>query len=348
MHAAKTTPPMGSIEVGIELGKTLAGHAIAIARLDARCTELEIAVQDLEDRVTILETSDIAPPEPEPGPEPEPEGDPQPGPDDEISIDFRAGGNKDLQQCNSIGDVQCLKTGAVDLTTDFDGKGTHALVFPWRRYNGQAECSGNTTGPTGSEQDMSVGPQPLLTGGGEIFLQWKIWMGRTPTGGGTGEIGAYRNAASVPNAPGGHKYFVLFRDPNSNQARMTFEQGQTLGKWITTMYDGYAGPPEIGDGSIGQLHFFGESSLAEPFNPDDHIGEVVTFTCRFKAESAKNAHDGEMTLWINGVLRDHAENMYTGIFGTSEWQLGGPTWICPSQDQTHYMWDMVVWRKKAA
>jgi hypothetical protein len=268
--------------------------------------------------------------------------DPKPVGSDVIVRDFRAGGNRDIQVCTTLAcAIGTSFAGNVSFTTDFDGQGTNAFVLPWQKNGGQASCTGNSGG---SQQNLYIFTNPAIIGPVEVFLQYKLWMGRTSTGPGIGNVGEFKNTNSDPAAPGGHKWFVLFRnEAGGSNARMTAEQSPSVGKFITTSYPGFTGTGGL-DGSIGEVHFFG-SDVATPWNPDDNTNKVNTLTFRFKSESAINAGNGEMSLWVNGVLRQEKKNMFTSPFGVGEWQIGGPTWICPPQDQTAYVWDMVVWRK---
>ena len=271
--------------------------------------------------------------------------DPSPQTGDVIVLDFRAGGNKDLQACP---DRACavtkigFLTSNVQFTTNFDGNNTRALVFPWVLNNGQASCTGNV----GSQQDMFIETGANVTGPADIYLQYKIWMGRTATGGGTGTVGSYSNVNLGGGTPGGHKWWVWFRTPAGNSdGRLTGEQSPTLWKMITTPYPGYTGPAPGADNSIGEVHYFGTDVTTGAWNPDANLNKVNVLTYHIRSETANNAQNGLMEVWANGALVQAKSNLYTSPLGFQILQIGGPTWICPPQDQTHYVWDILVWRK---
>ena len=272
-------------------------------------------------------------------------GDPQPQTGDQILLDFRAGGNKDLQSCT---DLTCARNrmgihvGNIGFTTNFDGNNTRALVFQWLLNNGQATCTGNT----GSQQDMFMETSTNVSGFADIYLQYKIWMGRTATGGGVGTVGSYSNVNLGGGTPGGHKWWVWFRTAAGNgDGRLTAEQSPTLWKMITTSYPGYTGPAPIADGAIGEVHYFGTDVTSGAWNPDANLNKVNTLTFRIRSETANNAQNGLMEVWANGALVQSKSNLYTSPLGFFGLQIGGPTWICPPADQTYYMWDIVVWKK---
>lgn len=290
------------------------------------------------------------PPSPPTAPPPSPPtappaGDPAPAPGDVVLVDMRAGGAQDLQTCTTASCARgryALQVGAVGFTANMDGAGRRALVLPWTKFNGQATCTGNV----GSEQDMAIGLMPNIAGPADVYLQYKIWMGRTATGGGTGLVGAYMNASNVAGAPGGHKWFAWFRSASgSPEARLTGQQSPTLWKLITTAYTGYSGPAAVADGSIGEVHLFGSDVPTGAWNPDQHLNQVNTLTFRIRSETAANARNGLMEAWANGALVQSRTGLYTATYGFYELQVGGPTWICPPQDQTAYVWDLVIWRR---
>jgi hypothetical protein len=49
---------------------------------------------------------------------------------------------------------------------------------------------------------------------------------------------------------------------------------------------------------------------------------------------------------MNGQLVLDPQHQRTGSLGWGEVQIGGPTWICPPQDQTMYFWDIVIWQPR--
>ena len=75
----------------------------------------------------------------------------------------------------------------------------------------------------------------------------------------------------------------------------------------------------------------------------NYINQVVTFTLYLQPSSYNGADDGVYTAWVNNALIWNVTHLPMGVNGFYEQQFGGPTWICPPQDQTQYYWDWVEW-----
>jgi hypothetical protein len=84
-------------------------------------------------------------------------------------------------------------------THDVDGRGTNALRVDWpRRWN---RC-------TYEVASLPVRmPQPRTD---RLFIQWKQHLGRTPSGGGAGDVGAY--TASDHSCANGRTQWTLLRE----------------------------------------------------------------------------------------------------------------------------------------
>lgn len=294
-------------------------------------------------------------------------GTPVPQAGDVVFLDTRAGGAHSiqasavttLQQALAAGAPANLGAGAsgytgpgalgfgrVDFTTDVDGRGTHAFRFNWTRAAGNpGGCGGKEDADPANDGTYNAVSQhtqylrfdPLLNGPGrEVYLTYRLWAGRTATGGGTGQdaVGTFDHQSLT----GGHKMLVWFR-------RNATGTGSTSAGRITAT---------AGDGTRGvELHWQGEEG-GSPSVPDQYSNpafdlnqyrnQVVTVAYRFRAESALGARDGIVQQWMNGRLVLDLRNAGSAHTGWSAAQIGGPTWICVPQDQTMYVWDVVAWR----
>ncbi|HEX8242020.1 MAG TPA: hypothetical protein VF541_00945, partial [Longimicrobium sp.] len=191
-----------------------------------------------------------------------------------------------------------------------------------------------------SEHDLkvygSLGQKP----GSNVYLQYKIWWGRTATGGGTGSdaVGSF---AHYNLAEGyGHKMAIVRRlraDGSGGGARIDLYAGVPERQGISGYwYNDAAAGSNGGD----VVHY-----SAPLWNPNANLNRVVTVTMRLKSESSPSANDGVMQVWMNGTLTIDLTNADFGTDGWDQFEIGGPTWICPTQDQTSYVWDVVAWRR---
>lgn len=293
-------------------------------------------------------------------------GSPVPGAGDTVLFDTRAGGAQSIQATSDLASAltatgivtNATSTGGftvypVAFTTNVDGSGTHAFVLQWQLNAGDSACHGNTT----SEDNVMIEKGVSSQGGpyvdGEIFLSYKVWYGKTATGGGVGSVGAYSEG-------GGHKFMVWTRRPfgggaNINDGRYTLEENTHGGTLEVATYTGYSGPPAHTDNNeIAEAFFWGDGnastctfcSSGSQWLPSNYYNQANTLAFRLKPESALNAGDGQMEMWANGTVVFDSTSQYTYNGGWASLQIGGPTWICPPQDQTEYVWDIVVWQHK--
>lgn len=293
-------------------------------------------------------------------------GAPLPGAGDTVLFDTRAGGAQSIQTAPDLATAltttgivtNATSTGGftvypVAFTTNVDGGNTHAFVLQWQKNAGDTACNGNAT----SEDNVMIEKGVSSQGGpyvdGEVFLSYKVWYGKTATGGGVGSVGSYSEG-------GGHKFMVWTRRPfgggaNINDGRLTLEENTHGGELVVANYTGYAGPPPHPDNNeIAEAFFWGTGDAATctwctsgtQWLPSNFYSQANTLTFRFKPESALNAADGQMEMWANGAVAFDSSGQYMYNGGWASLQIGGPTWICPPQDQTEYVWDIVVWQHK--
>jgi len=260
-----------------------------------------------------------------------------------IVFDTRAGGIENIQSPNVTTFADALavtkpsgykntSSGGypvypLDFVTNFDGNGTHAFRYSWTYlggYNGTASSCFNAVG----EENKMVHFNHKIAAG-PLYIQWKAWYGRTATGGGYGNstIGSFNHEGSA----GGHKIMLIFRNDGTSQARV---------------YVGYTGPTTGLVGAMSQTapgFFENTEGLSGVHNLNEYDNQVVTFTLYVKPESGNNTLDGQYDLWFNNDHVFHITNLASGTAGYGEQQFGGPTFICPPQDQTQYQWDWVEW-----
>lgn len=249
-----------------------------------------------------------------------------------ILIDTRAGGAHSIQSANTMSEAMAQiakanRAGAdplIEFTTNVDGNNTRAFRFLWRAT------------PVGNDVNQRIEPylnEPTNKATTRLFVQWKHRMGRTVTGGGIGNLGEFflHNPGELNS---GRKMLLLCRfnpaDPGSCGARVD----QTWSGEIT---------------KVGVEGFYGISGASNlecnvtPYFPQAHVGETITVTQYFQAESTSGARNGVIRLWFNDALcMDHA-NVVTGTEAIGRFQF--PSVIrSPYRDGTEYFWDLLVWR----
>lgn len=152
---------------------------------------------------------------------------------------------------------------------------------------------------------------------------------------------------------GGRKFFVLGRTTGPSQARITCMTSATQAKVINDSYTAYAGAvsPNV-DGAIARLNFVSSdpadnatnSAPTNTFDPNNFTGQAITWTFRFRSESAANARDGILSMWYNATLIQTATSQYTSHLGFADWLLiGGPTWNAVTTQSIEWYYDFVVW-----
>ena len=81
-----------------------------------------------------------------------------------------------------------------------------------------------------------------------------------------------------------------------------------------------------------------------PVNLNNYINQVNTITYKVKPESLALMKDGYFFEWLNNQLMVNFNNFYSGEMAWGDIQIGGPTWNNgPLQNQSQYIWDLVVW-----
>jgi len=266
--------------------------------------------------------------------------------DANLVFDTRSGGSQDIQAAGveDLGSALSVmsagyKNGSsggytiypLDFTANYDGSSTHAYRFNWTYHAGY-------TGPdpcynaNGEQNSMIYFNRDLSLGSG-TYVQWKTWFGQTASGGGLGSstVGSFSNG-------GGHKLLIIFRAGDIGNAHR--------------LYFGYNGDNGLA-GAIGASPEWTQNGVnfgsiegylnGAPVNLDTYNNQIVTFTLYFEPESSAGAGDGTYKAWINDTLLWDLSPMPMGTLNLGEQQFGGPTWICPPQDQTQYMWDFVEW-----
>jgi hypothetical protein len=275
------------------------------------------------------------------------QGIPAPQAGDRIIRDTRAGGANSVQAANTLAEAlatsgvyieeHCYNRGGLCLgpgfTTNLDGAGTRAFIWNIKKDAGNPDgCVAG--GPSQHNWMLYLNPSwgaPVV----DLYVQYKFWMGQTATGGGAaGNIGQFSM---------GGKDLIVFR--------FIPGVGSTNDGRFTAAYAGYGGPDrygaylwnpvpgEPGTGSGGEV--FADTY----FDKRDHYNEAVTATYHFKGESAVGARDGVLEVWMNDISVYSRTNLALGTLAWGEAQIGGPTWICPPQDQTEYFWDIVLWER---
>lgn len=267
-------------------------------------------------------------------PEPPPIGDPS------LLVDTRAGGQHSIQSSSNLNDAlaasglsiqeSCASGNCVGpgFSTNLDGSGTRAFIWNVKKDAGNPDgCV--MGGPSQHNWKIWKGMGGTT---GTIIVQYKYWSGQTPTGGGAaGNIGEFSHEGGA----NGHKDIVFFR-PGTNDGRIqqaSESRSPHAGQKI--LVQSVSGQPNTGtDGNL-----FAQVS----FDKTDYINQTVVQTLRLVPDSSPGAQNGRAQIWMNGTLvLDYRIGM--GTLGWGELQIGGPTWICPPQDQTLYFWDIVVWQ----
>lgn len=261
-----------------------------------------------------------------------------------IVFDTRAGGGQDIQApgvttsaaaLSAMGaGIKNVSTGGhsiypLDFVTDYDGAGTHAYRYNWTYqagYTGSPSSCFNMNG----EEDKFVYFNPKVSlGSAGVYIQWKMWRGRTTSGGGYGnsQVGSFMNSG---------KLMIIFRSDATH--RLYFGYNGVSNGFSADIN----GNPQWNQNGamVGQLPtgYLNKAVV----NLNDYNNQVLTYTYWVKPESSAGAGDGQIKTWFNGTLLWDF-TVPTGTSDLDEQQFGGPTWICPPQDQTHYQWDWVEW-----
>jgi hypothetical protein len=247
-------------------------------------------------------------------------------------FDGRAGGAHNLQTATTLSQAQqrlAQVGGEVygpDWTTDVDGLGTKAFRVQWRNWNNSPQDQANL---------ITLSPRSGGSAPKQLFVQFKHRMGRTATGGGIGNIGAFAITNELdPGGNAGRKYLLLLRAVSDLGG-----MGRVDVVW--------PGPAPVGvrtEGWYGMSTNPGNIPInRSPFNPESYVGRTFTFTYYFQAESTSGARDGIVRMWIDGTLVMEAVNIPTGTWGIDRFQFPD-TFRSPKYDMTEYFWDLLVWK----
>jgi hypothetical protein len=281
---------------------------------------------------TLADTASVTITTAPPPPPPPPAGQ-DPVPSGTILLDTRKNGPHSIQAANSLQEAENILRGAggvrytetgFEFTTNLDGTGTRAFRAHWTDWGGVPQDQGR-------KLVVYLAPSPRPR---EIYIQWKHWMGRTPTGGGIGEVGAFDITNELdPGGNAGRKYGLLLRDVSDGGS-----QGRVDIVW--------PGPSPVGirlEGWYYQTPNPGNLGLNRAsFSPEAQVGRIVTFTLYFRAESTGGARDGAVRMWYNGTLVMEHVGIATGPWGVDRFHMSD-TFRSPIMNQTEYFWDLVVW-----
>jgi hypothetical protein len=253
---------------------------------------------------------------------------------DDVFLDTRAGGAQSIQQANTLAEAvrastlrpkNQIKDGTnppMPFTTDFDGKGTRAFRQDVLKNAGNPNgCVAG--GPSQQNWHLERGFGGRGANGQSVYIQYKVWTGRTPTGGGVGPIGEF--------IVGGKK-LVAFRNGIGNNGRYFAAARPTRAELVINKIANYA--------ASGTRVITGEPAVTTPYQWTPGLA-VVTF--RLQSESQDGAGDGVFEFWLNETRIIHVPALHNGSAGLGAVQLGNVTWICPPQDQTQYFFDIVAW-----
>jgi hypothetical protein len=251
--------------------------------------------------------------------------DPVPDADDRLLFDVRTS----LQQATSATAAEApfratyngmwYPSSAVHFVQNFNGRGTNAIRLDWTR---ESTCVDQAR----QVQAGFTAPYPK-----EVYVQWKLHMGRTAEGGGLGEVGRFQlTNAACSNAA--RKALLIPRDvPDlGNYGRMGYT---------------WAGPAPVKPLLTQTTPDFAAYGNASDFDYQGAQGQDIIQTVYYKAASSETAYDGVIRLWINGRLIVEAVGAPIMHYGFHRFSL--PTVMrAPSLDQSEYVWDIVAWEPK--
>lgn len=98
--------------------------------------------------------------------------------------DFLGNGNGNGTSRGSLSPASGTGTFGINFTTNFDGAGTRAFRLDYKGYGNSGVKSTAQSNATGTIAPYVKYVAATGTFPREIYVQWKSWMGRTPTGGG--------------------------------------------------------------------------------------------------------------------------------------------------------------------
>ena len=261
---------------------------------------------------------------------------PVPQPEDTIILDTR----QSLQQASTHAEAASLfsnvhpnlrssNPNAWGFTTDFDGTGTRALVAKWV---GVGTNWGDQSRMIQQYFPSDVRPQ-------DLYIQHRLWMGRTPydTDVAHGVMERFRfvnpDDVTSPNAARKMLRTVGPRWTSDIQRTTAIFPGPEPLRF--RLYGDYNTPSSRSDGSLN-------------FVTQDLENRELVFTYRIRAESAQGVQDGISAWWLHdgttGELIDSAmkTDAEFGFYGTSI--VTFPTVMrSPVEDMSEYYWDVLLW-----
>jgi hypothetical protein len=262
-------------------------------------------------------------------------GDPQPAPGSTIYFDTRAGSTRNLQAAPDLATAlgfftESSKSPALEFSTNYDGAGTHAFRVKYRNYLSQdGVCKAD------GEQNYYVRKYPLAsTEPKQMYYQFKLRLGRHPNDEGTsyGVVNQFQVTNDECNdrvgGNRGRKVFLMGRsDPNDGRGN--------FGR-LDLIWPGPA--PSLFRIETGNYNWQTDGA----WNPQQHVGEVLTITLYFKAASSDAAADGIARVWVNGAQIINVTNALIGPRSFTGPELPS-VFNQPQYDQIEYFWDLVVW-----
>jgi len=247
---------------------------------------------------------------------------PQPLLTNRILVDFRSGGDRDLQATETeevaklfIDDFNGTQ-GKIGFTTDFDDAGTHAYVVKWPGWKETARDI---------SADLGVHLPAYET---ELWVSYRSWWGRTETGGGIGDVGVFdpTNEFDPVGNAGGKRF-------------RTVGDGWTGGEKEASVV--MAGPEPWRPRGVGSA-FPRDYSGKRTFRDQDLVGTVVTHVYHLRVSSGQAVADGVFEHWINGEQMFDAHDIVVDIRNIKRFKQ--PTVMrSPKHDMTEYVWDIVAW-----
>lgn len=228
----------------------------------------------------------------------------EPTPSGNILFDTRAGGAEDYQTTTTIDQMQgrwdALRntTASQFYSGDVDGTGTKARGCQWANA-------------TGSEQEAMVDTESVRTvaPASGWYTQFKMRLGRSSTGGGSGTVGQFSLTGGNPH----QKTFIWTRANGDHRVYIAMRPSETKL-------------------SIDGLNY---NSPDWDENPYDYPGENQTITVYLQPTG------GVVRAWRNGTLILDASGQDIGNSVLNDIQETVTTF--PAQQQVQYMWDTVVW-----
>jgi len=213
-------------------------------------------------------------------------------------------------------------TGSWSLATDVDGRGTHALRLDHPGWDGV-----NCTDQGGMLYQQLPSPSPR-----QLFVQWRLHLGRTTTGEGLGPVGSFQ-ITNVGCGNAGAKRMLVLRDVPDLGGEGRVDYVWSGPAPVNERLEGWYTSPN--PGNLGQ-------NAGPEFSAEASVGADVTHTLYLEAASTSGASDGAARMWINGALVMEHINIPTGHWAFHRFQFP-TTFRAPAQAQSEYYWDILVW-----